>query len=64
MYQDAALADFDMDMFEYNIEMVCDKDDEKPRKPKDPKGPMGMMGDNAVKIATGFVSALMVVTML
>jgi hypothetical protein len=64
MYQDAALSDFNMEMFEYEIEMVCDKESSKPMKgEKGDDNIMGwIMGDLAVHIATGFASATLIMT--
>lgn len=67
MYKDSIMDDYSMDMMGYELKMKCDKDSnpKKDGKGKGGKGGKGgMMGDSAIRVASGIISAAVVMTSL
>lgn len=59
MTQDSAMEDMQMAMSGYDIKMTCDKNGKPPKGQG--KGPMGMMGNASMKLASGIISAAVVI---
>jgi hypothetical protein len=64
MYQDSIMADYDMEMMGYKLEMVCDKESGPSPTIMESAEEMwgGWMGSSAVRVASGIISAAAIIS--
>jgi hypothetical protein len=64
MYQDSIMADYDMEMMGYKLEMVCDKESGPSPTIMESAEEMwgGWMGSSAVRVASGIISAAVIIS--